>query len=128
MNNWFADTNIIIDLIADREPFSSYAKKIFLAAEQQKIKVFTSSHSYATIYYVLKKYTNDETLRKILLTLLDYVSIIRVDEHIIKISLQSSYKDFEDAIQIFCAGSVVHIIGILTRNVKDFKPYTGIYI
>jgi predicted nucleic acid-binding protein len=44
----FVDTNIIIDLIADRQPFSRYAIEIFTAAEQKKIKIFASSHSIAT--------------------------------------------------------------------------------
>ena len=37
-------TNIIVDLIADRKPFSKYSIEIFKKAEEKKIKLFTSSH------------------------------------------------------------------------------------
>ena len=56
MKKIFVDTNIIVDLIAERKPFSKYAIEIFSKAEEKKIKLFTSSHSITTIHYLLKKY------------------------------------------------------------------------
>ena len=56
MKKVFIDTNILVDLIADRIPFSKYAIEIFNNAERKKIKLFTSSHSIATTHYLLKKY------------------------------------------------------------------------
>ncbi|GEM_PF-1491281 len=53
--------------------------------------------------------------------LLDYVSIVAIDLAIIKKSLLSKHKDFEDAIQIFAAHSIKNLDFIVTRNVKDFK-------
>lgn len=44
-----------------------------------------------------------------------------IDNTIIKKSLLSKHKDFEDAIQIVAAGSVTAIDFIVTRNLKDFK-------
>jgi predicted nucleic acid-binding protein len=117
----FVDTNIIIDLIADRQPFSKYAIAIFMAAEQKKIKLFASSHSIATSYYLLKKYIDDKKLREILDSLLDYVNIIPVDLDILKKSLKSKHKDFEDAIQIFGAYKIENMDCIVTRNIKDFS-------
>ena len=46
---------------------------------------------------------------------------ILIDLAIIKKSLLSTHKDFEDAIQIFAAHSVKNLDFIVTRNVKDFK-------
>lgn len=54
MKKVFLDTNIIVDLIADRKPFSKYSIEIFKKAEEKKIKLFTSSHSIATAHYLLK--------------------------------------------------------------------------
>lgn len=117
----FADTNIIVDLIADRQPFSKYAIKIFNKAEEKKIKLFTSSHSIATTHYLLKKYIEEKNLRDVLFNLLDYLTVVQVDVDVIKKGLRSKHKDFEDAIQIICASSVEKIDCIITRNVKDFK-------
>ena len=56
MKRIFLDTNIIVDLIADRKPFSKYAIQLFQKAEQNEVELFTSSHSIATTHYLLKKY------------------------------------------------------------------------
>ncbi|MGK6350888.1 type II toxin-antitoxin system VapC family toxin [Parapedobacter sp. DT-150] len=117
----FVDTNILIDLLADRPPFSKYAVEIFDLAEKKEVKLFTSSHSFATSHYLLKKFIDEEKLREILHDLLNYLTIVPIDYHIIKRSLLSDHKDFEDAIQIMAATSVVDLDYIVTRNIKDFK-------
>ncbi len=117
----FLDTNIIVDLIADRRPFSKYAIEIFKNAEEKKIKIFTSSHSIATTHYLLKKYLDEKPLREVLYNLLDYLTVVPIDTDILKKGLRSQYKDFEDAIQILGASSIEKIDCIVTRNTKDFK-------
>lgn len=121
MKKVFLDTNIIVDLIADRRPFSKYAIELFIKAEEKKIKLFTSSHAIATTYYLLKKYLDEKSLRDVLFNLLEYLTVVPVDMDILRKSLRSKYKDFEDAIQILCSSSVEKIDGIVTRNIKDFK-------
>lgn len=121
MKRVFVDTNIIVDLIADRKPFSKYAIQLFSKAEEKKIKIFASSHSIATTHYLLKKYVDEKALREILDNLLSYITVVPVDYETLKKSLKSKHKDFEDAIQMVCASSVEKIDCIITRNVKDFK-------
>ena len=60
-------------------------------------------------------------LRAALTTLLDLISIVPVNFDVIKKSLASDHKDFEDAIQIFAANSVENLDFIVTRNLRDFK-------
>lgn len=119
--NIFVDTNIFIDLIGDRKPYSKFAIEIFSKAENGNIKLFASSHTIATTHYLLKKYIDEKSLRDILSTILDYVTIIAVDSNIIKKSLKSKHKDFEDAIQMSAANSIPKMDCIVTRNIKDFK-------
>ncbi len=121
MKKVFLDTNIIVDLVADRKPFSKYAIEIFKKAEEKKIKLFASSHSIATTHYLLKKYLDEKSLRVVLYNLLDYLTVIAIDTDVLKKGLRSKHKDFEDAIQILCASSVEKIDCIVTRNTKDFR-------
>ncbi len=121
MKKVFVDTNIIIDLIADRRPFSKFAIEIFKMAEEKKLRLYTSSHSIATTHYLLKKYINEKELREVIYSLLDYMQLIAVDIDVIKKGLKSKHKDFEDAIQINCAYAVENLDCIVTRNIKDFK-------
>ncbi len=117
----FVDTNIIVDLIADRKPFSKFAIELFKKAENKEVMLYTSSHSLATTHYLLKKYLEEKQLRAVLYSLLDYLKIIAVDQDVIKKSLKSKHKDFEDAIQIFCSNTISSMDYITTRNIKDFK-------
>lgn len=121
MKKVFLDTNILVDLIADRKPFSKHAIEIFKKAEDKKIQLFTSSHSIATTHYLLKKYIEEKELRVVLIGLLDFLDVIPVDMDVLKKGLRSKHRDFEDAIQILCASSFQGIEFIVTRNTKDFK-------
>ena len=53
--------------------------------------------------------------------LIDYFTVIAVDEAILKKGLRSNHRDFEDSIQILCASSIEKMDCIVTRNTKDFK-------
>jgi predicted nucleic acid-binding protein len=121
MKNIFIDTNIIIDLLADRKPYSKHAIELFSKAEKQELKLFASSHSIVTTHYLMKKYLNEEDLRILIENLLEYLNIVTVDINIIKKSLRSAHRDFEDAVQIFCANTIENIYCIVTRNLKDFQ-------
>jgi len=121
MKRIFIDTNIIIDLLGDRKPHSKFAIDLFDKAESTSIKLYASSHSFATTHYLLKKYVDERKLRTVLLDLLDFVTIISIDLHVIKRGLKSKHKDFEDALQILAASSIDKMDCIVTRNVKDFK-------
>ena len=121
MKKVFLDTNIIVDLIADRKPFSKYAIEIFQLAEENKLQLFISSHAIATTHYLLKKYLDEKSLREVLYNLLDFLTVIPVDIDIIKKGLRSNHKYFEDSIQILCASSIEKMNYIITRDGKDFK-------
>ncbi|OFY98423.1 MAG: twitching motility protein PilT [Bacteroidetes bacterium RIFCSPLOWO2_12_FULL_31_6] len=121
MKKIFVDTNIIIDLIADRKPHSKFAIEIFKKSEDKELTLFTSSHSIATAHYLLKKYIGEKELREILFNLLDFIQVIPVNVDTIKKGLKSKHKDFEDAFQMISANSVEKMDYIITRNIKDFK-------
>jgi predicted nucleic acid-binding protein len=121
MKKVFVDTNIIIDLIADRKPFSKFAIEIFERAERKEVQLFTSSHAIATTHYLLKKYLEEKQLREVIYNVLEYIQIIAIDQDIIKKALRSKHKDFEDALQILCAYNIEKPDYIVTRNIKHFK-------
>ena len=117
----FLDTNVIIDFLADRRPFSLIAAEIFNASLTSKVKIFISAVSYNNIYYILRQsLSHPETLR-LLEELSEMTEIVDVTKPIIKKSLKSEFKDFEDAIQYNCALTISKIDFIVTRNSKDFK-------
>lgn len=119
--NVFIDTNILVDLIADRKPFTENAILVFDNCLKSDIKIYTTSHAIATLHYIVKKIVSEKELRLIISDLLNTMSVIAVTESILKKSLKSNHKDFEDAIQIVSAQSIDEIDCIITRDLKDYK-------
>lgn len=121
MKNIFLDTNVVIDFLADRKPFSQFAAILFNYAAEGKVKLFISAISYNNIYYILRQsLTNSETL-KLLNELSELADITDVTKSTIKKSLKTDFKDFEDAIQYNSALSINKIDALVIRNTKDFK-------
>ena len=124
MKNIFLDTNIVIDFLADRKPFSLFAAKLFNFSILGKVKIYVSAVSYNNIYYILRQsHSNVETV-KLLDELSEMTEIADVTKSIVKKSLKSDFKDFEDAIQYNCALSLTKVDFIVTRDTKDFKKST----
>jgi predicted nucleic acid-binding protein len=118
---FYIDTNIVIDFISLRVPFGNAAKTIFEFAEKNEIKLYVSSLTIATLHYVLKKIYSENEVRHAISCTLDLLEIIDLTEDVLRKSLNSNHKDFEDAIQIFCAHKVENLTAIITRDLKDFS-------
>ncbi|MBC7535856.1 MAG: PIN domain-containing protein [Ferruginibacter sp.] len=117
----FLDTNVIIDFLADRRPFSLTAAEIFNASLSGNVKLFISSVSFNNIYYILRQSLSHNVTIKLLEELSEMTEIVAVTKTIIKKSLKSEFKDVEDAIQYNCALTINKIDFIVTRDSKDFK-------
>jgi len=114
------DTDIIYDLLANREPFYHAAAKLFTKADEGKVQIFISALSVANIHYLLSKKLSSDGAKHILRKFRLLVQIMPINDKIIDLALNSDFKDFEDAIQYYCA--VENDIEILlTRNLRDYK-------
>jgi predicted nucleic acid-binding protein len=121
MKNIFLDTNILMDIFANRQPFVKASLEIYRLGVKNKINLYTSSNTIITLHYLLKKFIPEDKIRIALEEILENIEIIALDVNIIKKSLKSSHKDFEDAIQITTAQSINTMDCIITRDLKDFK-------
>jgi len=121
MENVFIDTDVIVDFLTDRKPFSLESAKIFSLIDQKKIKGCVSSLSFSNLYYVLRKFGTHKKVINSLQELSELVDILKVDSEIIKAALTSDFKDFEDSIQYFAAQEQKKVDCIITRNIKDYK-------
>ncbi len=121
MRQIFIDTNVIIDFLADREPFSSDAAILFQLAKDKKIRIHISAISFNNTFYILKKVTSTKRALGLLSEIEEFVGIQETNRLIIKKALKSNFNDFEDAIQYFSAVEIGNIDLITTRDLKDFK-------
>lgn len=121
MKNLFLDTNVLMDILANRIPFYESSSKVYKLGLNKKCNLFTSSNTINTLHYLLKKFIGEQDIRKALDEITDIVSVIPVNLDMIKKSLKSNHKDFEDAIQIYSAQSIKGMDCIVTRDLKDYK-------
>lgn len=116
----FLDTNVILDLILKREPFFDDIARIVTLYEMGKCELFTSSVSIVNCNYILGKNIDRKQVLDNLKILRSFCSILTVSELEIDQSLNSDFKDFEDAVQYFtCLKNDCNFI--ITRDIKDFK-------
>src|SRR5665647_1914039 len=103
MRSLLIDTNIILDLLAKRDPFYDFAAEIFSLADTKKIELYTSSISIINTNYILSKILSEKEVREILRKFRILVKVLSCDEKIIDLGLNSTFKDYEDSIQYFTA-------------------------
>jgi predicted nucleic acid-binding protein len=120
MKKLFLDTNIILDLLANRMPFYTEAAELFSLADKKKIKLSISSLCLADTHYILSKQNPDLEVRKILRKFKVLVNVLPPDDKIADLALDSEFRDFEDAIQ-YCIAIENDQDIIITRNQQDFR-------
>lgn len=114
------DTNIILDIVLERQPFVEQAEKVLQICQQTNIKMFLTATTITDLYYIVRKAKDKETAFNLIKDLLQFVEIASVDKEVILKALQSSLVDFEDAIQESSAKKEKINI-IVTRNEGDFR-------
>jgi predicted nucleic acid-binding protein len=116
----FVDSDVALDHLADRQPFSEYAHRLFALAETGELRVCLSALSFSNLYYLLRKLKGREEALALLGKLRRLVRVAAVGEAEIASALASGFKDFEDGVQHFAAKSEGGINVIVTRNQRDF--------
>lgn len=120
MEKVFVDSDIVLDLLSARQPHYKFAAELFSLADQNSIKVYISSLTFANVNYILSKQLSPGQARKMLLTFKTIVNVLAVNDKIIELALLSNFQDFEDAIQ-YNTAIENSITTLLTQNLKDYK-------
>ena len=117
----FLDSNIILDILLKNEELYKESQQLLNLADNHKIDFFISAASITDIFYIVNKKIKDkEKTKEHIKLLLELVSIAGVDESCIMNALNSSWKDFEDAVQ-YESSVQIQADYLVTRNTKDFK-------
>ena len=117
----FLDTNVIIDLLADRKPFSNSAYIIFREAKNGNCELYTSSNSILTTFYILEQNIGSKQANRVIETVLKRIEIQDITKKELILALKSKTIDLEDACQIECANKIRRINYIVTRDKKGFS-------
>lgn len=116
----FVDTDIVLDLLARREPFYDSAARLFSLAESSDLKLSVSSLTFSNLFYILRKQVSARHAQEVLRDFKQLVTVLPVDDAVVEQALHADFTDFEDAIQYFSALSAGCTV-LLTRNGRHYR-------
>lgn len=115
----FVDTNVLLDVLARREPFYSDSARVWSLAERGKIEALVSVISFNNVYYIVRKAGTRKTADRALRLLRDVFTPVPLDIQILNQAIDSDFKDFEDAIQ-FHSAIRSDASCLVTRDISHF--------
>ena len=99
----FVDTNILLDVLLEREGYYYDALKIWANAENGNVEACIAAISLNNVHYVMRKLKSETTAMLAVKILLRIFKVIPVDADILGLAVDFHDKDFEDDIQLQCA-------------------------
>ncbi|MFV1989026.1 MAG: PIN domain-containing protein [Gemmatimonadota bacterium] len=120
MTRVLIDINVVLDVLADREPFADESAAVLAQVEAGNLEGLLAAHTITTLHFLLARHLGKSRTRKVLTDLLHLVDIVPVDEDRIRHALSANWSDFEDAVQAACAEKA-EATYLVTRNKRDFK-------
>ncbi|MFV0466855.1 MAG: PIN domain-containing protein [Lachnospiraceae bacterium] len=121
MNKILIDTNIIIDVMAERSPHFTDSLSVLESIFLERTVGYITSSTITDIFYIInKKMKNSESAKQSIGKLLEIIDVLNVTKDDIISALASKMDDFENSVLASC-GVRNNIDFIVSRNKKDFK-------
>jgi predicted nucleic acid-binding protein len=121
MKKVLIDSDVLLDFVLNREPFSEDAAKVLTLCQNKKIIGCITPVIISNVFYIYSQKVKNEVALDFMKTILHFLDVIVTDKKVILTALNSDFNDFEDAIQNYSAEISGDIDFILTRNTKDYK-------
>lgn len=117
------DTNILIDYVLDREPFSDTASLIMELGYLGELELWMGTSQVSDLIYVMTeggKASLAEWAKSAMARLLRFIHIYATDEDDFEAVASSAWTDLEDAF-VFQTASKTKADAIITRDAKGFR-------
>ena len=115
----FFHSNVIIDYISGRDAEQNSLKLVDLVVRKE-IKGYLEARQLTDIFYSIRKYNKDETIKRDFINfLIDNFEIIPSLGSVIKYCISTKMSDFEDAI-LYETFKINCLDYFVTSNVSDY--------
>ena len=120
----FLDTNILLDLLLERDGYEDSAV-LFQLQDEGRLKLSVSLLTMVNLAYVYKKTVGQNLAVANLKYLSTLVEVLPMDGNQLQQAMMLNGRDFEDILQAVCAadGGCDYLV---TRNVADFHIGRGL--
>jgi predicted nucleic acid-binding protein len=119
MKHVLLDTNVVLDALLDRQPWSPDAIQIWQAHVAGQIDAHVIATSLTNIFYVSRKLVGRERAWQGIHACLDQLRVIAVDAALLQTAVAFRGRDLEDDLQIACA-TAAKLEAIVTRDPTGF--------
>ena len=117
------DTNLILDVLLEREPFFEKSKAVLTHCERGRIQGFISASTATDLFYLLRKALGSvDEAYEALGSILSIVKVLTVTNGDVNTAYHFRARDFEDCLLAVCAKSN-KCDCVITRNIKDFEGF-----
>lgn len=115
------DTNVVLDALANREPWAKEARDLLFLAACGKLDLFLSGSTITDVFYLVNRYVTHDKRKslQIIDTLMESLSVANVGMRECLFAAHSPIIDYEDAVVAEAARSA-KLECIITRNLEDF--------
>lgn len=117
------DTDLVLDLVLDREPFAEAAAALFVLHEQGRIDGYISGITLVNVFYLTRKFKGINDARRAVKELLATLGVCPLDHSVLEEAHRLAFADYEDAVQNASAVAS-QLDAIITRNLSDYKNAT----
>lgn len=121
MIHYLLDSDVLLDVYLQREPFFIDSAKVLSKTKRKQIAGYITPLSLSNVAYLLQKDYSKKMVIEELKKLCSFIEIIAMNKKSVLDALESNFTDFEDALQNYAAENNVIISHIVTRNVKDYQ-------
>lgn len=113
------DTNVLLDVLARREPFYAAAAAVWSLAERGEVRAVVSAISFNNVYYIVRRAEGRAQAQKAMRLIRDVFDSVPPDSQIINQAIDAGMDEFEDAVQ-FHSAIRAKATYLVTRNSGDF--------
>ena len=117
------DTDVVLDFVLERTPYVEAAAQLLELHAKGRYQGFISSITPINVFYVGRKAVGAGKARLSIADLLATLEVCPVTQATLISALDSSFSDYEDAVQ-HSSAAASGLDAIITRNVRDYKNAT----
>jgi predicted nucleic acid-binding protein len=121
--NVLFDTNVILDVLLEREPHAASASKLFALVDNGRIQGSICATTVTTVFYIAAKSFGARKARELIHAVLGLFEVAPVDKHVLDAALDLDFPDYEDAV-LHESAQAIGAKAIVTRDRTGFARAT----
>ena len=120
MKKVLIDTNVVLDVLLDRQPHADASVAVWAAVETGPAQGLLAAHAVTTIHYLIRRELGLARARRTISAMLRVFNVAAVDGPVFQAALGLPLSDFEDAVTA-AAAQFAGCDYIVTRDPKGFR-------